>query len=118
MTPDGYKRSENGLGLGRDANGRVLPGNHLGRRGRPKGAIGFARRIRLETRGGLELIEAALVIARTPSHKDCLRAVEFLTERMRGQPRDAAELEQSEEQGCAGFALTIEEAKRLLEGKD
>jgi len=91
---DRYKRPVNGYSPPeRGPDGKLLPGNALGRRGRPKGAVGFARRIRKETRGGLDLIAAALAIAGDPSHKDCLRAVEFLTERMLGRALEGTALE-------------------------
>lgn len=86
---DGYKRPQNGNGLqSRCRDGKFLPGNTLGKSGRPKGAVGFAKRIRMETHGGRDLIATELAISRDLTHKDCLRAVEFLTERMLGKPRE------------------------------
>jgi hypothetical protein len=115
IADDRYRRPANGSSTPeRGPDGKLLPGNALGRKGRPKGALGFSRRIRRETRGGRDLVKYALAIARDPNHKDCLRAVEFLADRAFGKPREMTALEEAENLDRRVSLMSVAEAKRLM----
>jgi hypothetical protein len=78
--------------------------------------LGFASHLRRQIRGGLDLIEAALVIARSPGHKDRLRAVEFLTARMLRATKDIPALEEEHDLERRRGLMSVKQAKSLVEG--
>ena len=57
------------------------PGTSGNPGGRPKGAAGFAERIRQATKEGQDLMAWALAIARNPKAKDRMAAIKWLGDR-------------------------------------
>jgi hypothetical protein len=70
----------------RDEHGRIKPGHSLNPTGRPKGASKFAAFIAEKTEDGTLMVEKAIAIMKDDTHRDQMRAVEFLTEYLVGKP--------------------------------
>ena len=68
------------------------PGRSGNPAGRPRGSREFAELIAEETRGGVELVEYALKVLRSPRRKAVEKqwAVEYLTDRMLGRTPQAS----------------------------
>jgi hypothetical protein len=86
------------------------PGRSGNPAGRPRGSREFAELIAEETRGGVELVEYALKVLRSPRRKAVEKqwAVEYLTDRMLGRTPQAIELSSNN---------LFNEARRRLFGK-
>src|SRR2546425_5706675 len=84
--PTGNSGGNRGSRRGRPENLRPFkPGQSGNVSGRPKGAAGFAERIRQATKEGQNIVTWALAIARNPKAKDRMAAVKWLAHRGGGK---------------------------------
>ena len=80
--PTGSSGASRGARRGRPENLRPFkPGQSGNPSGRPKGAAGFAERIRQATKEGQDLMAWALAIAGNPKAKDRMAAIKWLGDR-------------------------------------
>lgn len=99
--------------------GKFAPGNNMSTSIRAKRQRGMARLIATETKSGEEMVRAALEIMRDGTHRDRLKAIDWLTVRMCGKVPDKIEVSGEDGKPLNPLAgLTPEQLLALLkEGK-
>jgi len=70
---------------GRTAAGQFAPGRSGNPAGRPPGRAGLAAYLREKTSDGRDLADKALSLVGNPEHRDHMRAIEWVDERMFGK---------------------------------